>query len=249
MTFKKFKRYALRFIAKFIFNKAVTLICRTLRIEVRNQEHLGQLKKQNQKFILAFWHGTMLLPWFLHRNEGMASLISGSKDGNLLAALLKEWNYEVIRGSSSSGGDAALNGMVSCAKNDRSIAITPDGPRGPAIKMKAGAVITAKKSGLPLILAGTFYKKKVELKTWDRFQIPTFFSKVVLVYSKPIYIDPDLDYQGTSVMIGFCESELKKIQQEAANVAASSPDRRASFKRVEARSPLDNLNRCLKKRF
>src|SRR5690606_2734590 len=143
-----------------LIDKAVNILCISLRVETKNKEYIENLKKENKNYIIAFWHGTMLLPWFFHRNERNAALISKSKDGDLLAKILRKWNYQVIRGSSSSGGDVALNIMIDYAKNNNSILITPDGPRGPEKKMKAGAVITAKKSGLPLVLLGAGYNKK-----------------------------------------------------------------------------------------
>lgn len=53
--------------------------------------------------------------------------------------------------------------MVDHAKNGYSIAITPDGPRGPEHKFKAGAVITAKKSGTGCA-NGDWNKIKKEIK-------------------------------------------------------------------------------------
>ena len=144
----------------------------------------------------------MLLPWYLQRDKNVVSaLISKSKDGELLGRILKRWNYTVIRGSSSVGGDVALSIMIDYAKNKNSIAITPDGPRGPAHKLKAGAVITAKKSGLPLVLLGIGYKNKKTLKSWDTFQVPFFFTKANAVFSDPIYIDEQLSYEETSKII------------------------------------------------
>ncbi len=215
MKAKEVKRDFLRTIGNFLIDKAVNLLCKTLKVEIRNKENIDKLRKANKNFIIVFWHGTMLLPWYLHRNERVAALISKSKDGDLLAKLLRKWNYQVIRGSSSSGGDIALSIMIDYAKNDNSIAITPDGPRGPAKKMKAGAVITAKKSGLPIILIGASYKKKRELKNWDKFEIPAFFSKANVVYSEPVYVDQNLDYNSTSEMINFCEAKLNELQTEA----------------------------------
>jgi len=215
MKAKKLKRNFLRVFGNIIIDKAINLLCRSLRVEIRNKENIEKLRKENKNFIIAFWHETMLLPWYLHRNERIAALISKSKDGDLLAKLLRKWNYQVIRGSSSSGGDVALSIMVDYAKNNNSIAITPDGPRGPAKKLKAGAVITAKKSGLPLILVGTAYMKKRELKNWDKFQVPSFFTKANIVYSEPVYVDQNLDYNSTSEMINFCEAKLNELQTDA----------------------------------
>ena len=83
-------------------------------------------------------------------------------------------------------------------KTNSSITITPDGPRGPRHKMKAGAVITAKKSGLPLILVGVGIKNNRSLNSWDKFAIPKFFTSAALIYSDPIYVDKDIAYEDTS---------------------------------------------------
>ncbi len=105
--------------------------------------------------------------------------------------------------------------MVDYAKNGYSIAITPDGPRGPEHKFKAGAVITAKKSGIPLVLMGIGIKSKKELKSWDKFQIPNPFSSIKVIYSDPVYVDSKLSYDETSNIIDECERILDELQKEA----------------------------------
>ena len=215
MKTRKLRQDFLRLIGQYIISIAVSVLCKTLRVTVTNSETLEQLAKENKNFIFAFWHGTMLLPWYLNRNKNVAALTSKSKDGDLLARLLKSWNYQVIRGSSSSGGEIALGIMVDYARNKNSVAITPDGPRGPAKKLKAGAVVTAKKSGLPLVLIGVGYNKKRVLRNWDSFQIPAFFSKANAIYSEPIIIDKNLDYEATSEMINMCEAKLDELQVKA----------------------------------
>jgi lysophospholipid acyltransferase (LPLAT)-like uncharacterized protein len=159
----------------------------------------------------------MLLAWYLHRNKDFTALISKSKDGDLLEKILKHWKYNVVRGSSSKGGDVALGIMVDSARNNESVVITPDGPRGPINRMKAGAVITAKKSKIPLVLVGIGYNKKRILKSWDKFEIPKFFSVAKAVYSDPIYINSDLSFSETSEIILNCERKLNELQVEANN--------------------------------
>jgi hypothetical protein len=215
MTLKKIKRDVLRFTGNFTLSFGINVLCKTLRISLVNKKVVDELERNRQNYVVAFWHGTMLLPWYLHRNKNLAALISKSKDGDLLGKILKRWNYNVIRGSSSVGGDVALSIMVDYAKNNNSIAITPDGPRGPAFKLKAGAVITAKKSGLPLVLLGVGFKNKKLLKSWDSFQVPIFFTKANAIFSDPIFIDNKLSYDDTSKMIESCELQLRKLQAEA----------------------------------
>ena len=215
MKLKKAKQNSLRFVGQMFLANIVTALCKSLKTIKVNDETIKKLDDENKNYILAFWHGTMLLPWYLHGNPKCAALISKSKDGDLLAKILKHWNYKVVRGSSSTGGDIALAIMIDFAKNDYSITITPDGPRGPAHKFKAGAVITAKKSEVPLILAGVGYQKKKVLSNWDKFEVPYFFSKAQIVYSEPIFVEMNLSYEETSNIISNCENKLNELQREA----------------------------------
>lgn len=215
---KKVKQNLLRLLGNFLLKSAINLLCKSLKIEIVNQEVIDDLKKKNQNFVLAFWHSTMLLPWYVHRNQNFAALTSLSKDGDLLARQLKSWNYKVVRGSSSKGGDVALGIMVDLAKNNYSIAITPDGPRGPVRQFKAGAVVTAKKSRVPVVLAGAGFNKKRKLKSWDSFEVPKFFSRAKIVYSKPIFVNSELSYDETSELIKKCEQMLNELQDSALNL-------------------------------
>lgn len=215
---KKIKQRILRLLGNFLLKWAIDLLCKTLKIEKTNQEVIDNLNRQTQNYVLAFWHSTMLLPWYVHRNQNFAALTSLSKDGDLLARQLKSWNYKVVRGSSSKGGDIALGIMVDLAKNKYSIAITPDGPKGPVRNFKAGAVITAKKSGIPVVLAGVGFQRKWKLKSWDSFEVPKLFSRAKIVYSEPIFVNSELSYEKTSEIIKKCEQILNELQDSALNL-------------------------------
>ena len=215
MNFKETKQKVLRFLGNYLLSVLISFLCKTLKINLKNGDKISEFYGENKNFVLAFWHGTMLVPWFVNRNQNFTALVSKSKDGALLEKVLKHWNYKVIRGSSHTGGSVALGILIDYAKNESSIAITPDGPRGPKYKMKAGAVIAAKRAKIPLVLLGVGYRKKRELNSWDNFQIPGLFSKVNIIYSEPIYIEYDLSYEETSRVIEQCEVKLNELQKEA----------------------------------
>jgi lysophospholipid acyltransferase (LPLAT)-like uncharacterized protein len=217
MNYRKCKQDILHIIGLFVLSQAVDLLCKSLKVTFKNKEVINNQVNQNRNFVLAFWHGQMLLAWYLHRNKNFTALISKSQDGDLLEKILKHWKYNVIRGSSSNGGEVALGIMVDYARNNETVVITPDGSRGPINKMKAGAVITAKKSRTPLILFGIGYKKKRVLKSWDKFEIPKFFSEAKAVYSDPVYVNSDLSFAETSELILNCEQKLNELQIEANN--------------------------------
>lgn len=215
MKLRKLKQDFLRFVGTYILNYAVNIVCKSIRIRYNNLNIIEDLENQNKNFVLAFWHGNMLVPWFQFRNKGIAALISKSKDGDLLAKLLRHWKYQVVRGSSSSGGNTALGIMVDYAKNKCSVAVTPDGPKGPRFKFKAGAVITAKKSGIPLVLVAAGIKRKRILNSWDHFEIPKLFSEVNIFFYGPIFIDSKLSYEDTSKVIKDCENTLSELSSKA----------------------------------
>lgn len=215
MKIRKLEQAFLRKLGHYTLFQIVNVLCKSLRITFKNKEVIDKLENENQKFVLAFWHGSMLLPWYLQRHKNFAGLTSKSKDGDLLNKVLKLWGYNVVRGSSTEGGEVALGILLDYAKNGCSISITPDGPLGPYRKMKAGAVIAAKKSGLPLVLIGVGFKGKRNLKSWDKFTVPKLSTKAKVVYSDPIRIDKDLSYSETTKMIVKCEKILNQIQDEA----------------------------------
>ncbi len=218
MKAKQFRREVLRFFGNHLLVFLISVLCKTLKFSFVNGGTIKKLDEEKKNFVLAFWHGTMIVPWYIHRNKNFVALTSKSKDGDILANLLKHWNYLVVRGSSSKGGNVALGIMVDYAKNKKNIAITPDGPKGPIHKLKPGAVITAKKSNVPLVLMGIGVSKKKILKSWDKFEIPKLFSKVKVVYSDAIYIDGNLNFEDTSKKIDDCETLLTKLQTEAENI-------------------------------
>lgn len=215
MKLKELKHNTLRFLGHLFLIRTVDFLCKSLRINFMNKDVINRLESENRKYVVAFWHETMILPWYLHRGKNSAALTSKSKDGDLLAKQLKHWEYEVVRGSSSKGGDVALGIMIDFAKNNHLIAVTPDGPRGPVHKFKAGAVITAKKSGLPLVLLGIGFKKKKLLKSWDKFQVPYFFTRANVIYSEPVYVSKESSYEETSAVIEYCENKLNELQNQA----------------------------------
>lgn len=217
MSLKKYRQDILRAMGNILLHKALNILCSTLKLNIRNSRCLDEFLEGKKNFVLAFWHGSMLVPWYVNRNKGFSALVSQSKDGAMLFNVLSSWNYKVIRGSSHRGGREALHALIDLAKNHSPIAITPDGPKGPYHKLKPGAVIVAKKSGVPLVLLGIGYSRPRRLKSWDRFEIPRLFSRVNLVYSDPVYIDGNLSFEETQRIIENCELKLNQLQKEAGN--------------------------------
>jgi len=214
---KKLLLFALR-----IFLWRITLWwCKSLRIEKVNAEQFEELKRQEENYVVAFWHGSMLVGWFLHRPQNekkVSALVSQSEDGEYLSTILEKWKYTMIRGSSHIGGKEAMRLMIDEVRRGSSLAITPDGPRGPRHEMKIGAVKTAQQAQAPLVLAGIASEKKKVLRSWDKFEVPMPFSKVVVKYSEPVSVLMELNGKPLDDFNSEMERRLRLLTQETEQI-------------------------------
>ncbi len=154
---------------------AVTLLARTLRFRWSGEAI-------PKRAVIMFWHGKMLPGWYCVRMRKPIALVSQSKDGNLLAAVLSFWGYKLARGSTKRGGMEALNNALQAIREHEvnTLVLTPDGPRGPRHVFKRGAFIAAGELGLPLYMLEIECPSKKILKSWDQFEVPLPFSKVCI---------------------------------------------------------------------
>lgn len=150
----------------------------TLRVRVlRAPEPAGDPRP----VVLAFWHGQQMLLLRWPRPRPTAVMVSLSKDGQLQSGVLSAHGFRIVRGSSSRRGAAALVEIVRLLKTGLDAAFAVDGPRGPLGTVKAGALRAAALSNarvVPLGAAG--HRRRVLRRTWDQFEIPAPFSRVVI---------------------------------------------------------------------
>ena len=133
----------------------------------------------------------LLLPHVLRRylsNRKGAALISASRDGDLLADLVRRFGFDVVRGSSSRRGAAAMLQLADVIRRGRDAVITPDGPRGPAYQIGGGIVFLAQKSGAAVVPIHMEYESCWRLKSWDRFILPRPFSTVRVIFGAPTVV-------------------------------------------------------------
>ena len=119
--------------ATFVAAAYMWLVHRTTRWEVRNGDIPQAFWDKNAPFVLAFWHGRLLMvPFAWDRRHALRVLISRHRDGELITRTVSHFGVGSVRGSSKSGeGAAALREMVKLVRSGGYVGITPDGPRGP----------------------------------------------------------------------------------------------------------------------
>jgi hypothetical protein len=145
-----------------------------------------------ERCIFAFWHARLLPLVFTHRRRAIAVLISRHRDGELIARIIERLGYVTGRGSSTRGGEEGIRDMLRHAEDGRMLALTPDGPRGPAERVKPGLVYLASRTGYPVLPIAAAASREWVFDSWDRFRVPHPFARVVVAYGPPITVPPRL---------------------------------------------------------
>ncbi len=166
----------------------VRVLARTWRFRVTNDSGWRRVRASGKPVIFTLWHGQMLPLLYQHRNEGVAILISEHGDGEIIARIAKSLGYNTVRGSTSRGATRALVAMAKVLEGGTDLAITPDGPRGPARSVAPGVLAVSQRTGAPIIPIGLCARRAWRLKSWDQFVIPHPFSRVDIAYGDPVTI-------------------------------------------------------------
>jgi lysophospholipid acyltransferase (LPLAT)-like uncharacterized protein len=194
----------------------VLLLGRTWRITRRNLEARDAASARGEGCIFAFWHARLLPLVFTHRRRGIVVLISQHRDGELIARIVERLGFATARGSSTRGGGEGARAMLTHAALNRRLAITPDGPRGPAQIVKPGLVYLAGRSGLPVIPVAAAASRAWRLRSWDGFRVPLPFARVVVAYGEPIHVPHDLAREDAESWRLRIEQALDQLTAEVA---------------------------------
>ena len=170
---------------------ALRTLASTWRYRIIGGEVIERLRANNTAFIFSLWHGQLLPLIWHHRGERVAILVSEHKDGELIARLAKSIGYRLIRGSTSRGGERALLALAKDLRAGGEVAVTPDGPRGPARSYAPGALIAAQLSGAPIVPIAAHADSAWRLSSWDAFLIPKPFALVTVAYGEPTRVVAD----------------------------------------------------------
>lgn len=163
----------------------------TYKYVVDGLEHLRTAEALGHP-IHAFWHGRILPGALYFKRRGIVVITSENFDGEWIARIITRFGYGTARGSSSRGARKALLQLVRDIEN-RPVAFTLDGPRGPARVAQPGAVWLAKVTGNPIIPFHLEADRHWTLNSWDRTQIPKPFARIALAFAPPVSVPAEAD--------------------------------------------------------
>lgn len=172
---------------------------------------------KDKQMIIVFWHRKIFTVCNATRFiKKKASMVSSSNDGEILSEMLRREENELIRGSSNKNNIKSLKQAMKFVKNNYTIGIAIDGPKGPIYEPKPGAIFIAQKTGIPIVSVGT-YTDKVWIfeKIWDKLEIPKPFSKSINYLGEPYVLDKDLSLEDA---IKFVKNKIFEAERKAEEI-------------------------------
>lgn len=192
----------------------LTLLMGMNRKTVIGAEHLAKAASAGRPVYVGLWHGRLMFSaWYL-RQFNPTTLVSRSEDGEFIAGILRSWGYRTIRGSSHRGGNEAVRHLLKSLDDPQLVlAVTMDGPQGPAYVVKPGSVAAALRKGAILIpMSGSATRKWVFHRSWDRFMLPKPFGRIIINIGEALVADPSDD---ESKVVALLSQATSKLEVEA----------------------------------
>jgi lysophospholipid acyltransferase (LPLAT)-like uncharacterized protein len=165
----------------------------TVRIEVIYPEIPKSFWERGIPFIIAFWHGRLLMMRHMYYGKKVSFLVSAHRDGQVIGKAGKLLGYHSIMGSTTRKGLSGFKNMIKAIQNGSDVMIIPDGPRGPRYKAQLGVIELSRLTEKPIVPVTFGASKKIVLNSWDRFLLPFPFSRGVFIWGEPIHVDPNGD--------------------------------------------------------
>ena len=199
------------------------LVFHTSRWEKRGYDVVLKNANAQKRQIYVFWHGRMaMMPFFKPTQQDTYLIASRHKDGQLIGKVMDYFDIHIIEGSSrrkgsnkDRGGRQALVMAIKRLKENTALAITPDGPRGPCMRVSGHVVEIAKKTEaviIPMSFSATCGKL---FHSWDRFFLPLPFGKMVYLAADAIAVPADANAETIEKIRQKLEDDLNVLTYQA----------------------------------
>jgi len=194
---------------------AIWILDRSYRVEKIN------FNPELKPVIYAVWHGWQYGLLDIHPRKNLNLLVSKSNDGEIIGRISHLLGYSLIRGSKGRGGEEAIKAILKALKSGQNLAYTVDGPRGPIFNVKDGIIKLARRAQVPIVPLVPAAKWKSNAKSWDKYQIPHLFTKVVTVFGDPILIPKNITDSETEEYRKHIENVLFNLRDQAEEMIKS----------------------------
>src|SRR5580704_19360754 len=171
----------------------IRLLGPTLQFEVLGGRRVGRDYRPDQPpNVYAFWHRCIISGAWYFRNRNAVLMNTTNFDGQWTRRVIERLGYCTAQGSSTRGGLRGLAVMAQRLEEGVDGAFTIDGPRGPRFVAKPGPTMLARRTGCPIMAFHVAYEHSRTFEsTWDHFQMPRPFTRVVMAFAPPVEVPAD----------------------------------------------------------
>ncbi len=204
---KKIRLFLIATLGRLVYR----LWVRSAKVVIEGEEFYKELREQGKPVVIIIWHGRIFFAPYFFRNQDIMPMISPSGDGEILVRLASGWGFKFIRGSGSHSIIRAWSNLKGELEQGGAVIIVPDGPKGPARKMKPGALKLSQATGAAIVPVSFSTPKKKFLNTWDRFLLFRPFHRVAVVFGEPRIVSPDLSEEAFERVRREIEQQLTEL--------------------------------------
>jgi hypothetical protein len=202
-------------LAPAVLSAALRVLKWTVRLEIVNADALFGRWARGERVIVVFWHSRLLMMPIAAHGHPVCIMNSEHRDGEIATRAAARWGIRSVRGSATRGGVKGFLQLVRAYRDGWSLAVVPDGPRGPAGVAKPGVVHLAKATKAPIVPVSYAASRCRQLRSWDRLIIPLPFSRVVLVIGDALAIPETADGEELERQRMLLEGRLHELGRAA----------------------------------
>ncbi len=208
-------------IAPAVVSGMVWALSWTLRKTLANADELFGRWARGERVIVAFWHNRLLLMPVAAGGQRICIMNSAHRDGEIGTRALARWGIRSVRGSATRGGARGFLQLVNAYREGYSLAVAPDGPRGPSCVAKPGVIHLARATGAVIVPVTYAARRARRLRSWDRLLIPLPFSRVVLAAGEPLHVPRDATADDIECYRQTLEQRLNDLTRAAESAVAA----------------------------
>lgn len=199
------------------------LVSWSWKIQIFEAPGLTQNIKNKTPFILAHFHGDEAALLFFVKKYKLSTMISTSKDGEMMNVIYRLLGGKTSRGSSTRGGVSALKGLLQLIKKGSSCNIAVDGPKGPIYEIKPGVFELSRLSNCEIYASGAYCESSWKFpRSWNQAYFPKPFAKLVIVWTGPLGPITKTEEPRSLELAKTLQNQLFAARQQAANLFGGS---------------------------
>jgi len=186
-----------------------------------------------EPFFALLWHNRIAMMPMIWRSNTykwnpvdpsiLTIVVSNHRDGQIVSRAMEYFKVENITVDTEANHMAAAKAAMRAFGEGKSIGMTPDGPRGPRMRMKDSTVALARICKGRISFITYSVKRRIVIDSWDRFILPLPFNKGVVIWREGFPAPGKLRGDELEEMTRKVEQALTEMTNEADRLMGHAP--------------------------